>query len=204
MKFLPRIVFLWSLVLFEAISAPLPKHCTQNCVVEFGAFVGTSFSNVPAYSNCNNQCVNPTPNFVAKVYTGIKWQCVEYARRWLLVNEGVVYGDVDIAADIWDLEFVYTPNEKERYILQGIVNGSSNETPQRGDLLIYSRAFYGTGHVAVVLSIDSDRQQILVGEQNYKNQAWQHEYARAIPYIMRDDSIWLLDAYLIGWKRVIY
>ena len=193
-------VFIYSAVNAES----LPVLCTQDCVVKFGEHVGTSSSNVTAYSNCNNRCVNPTPNFVAKVYTGIKWQCVEYARRWLLVNEGVVYGDVDIAADIWNLEYVYTPDKQKRFALRGIVNGSSDKEPQRGDLLIYSSAFYGTGHVAVVLQVNIDKKQVLVGEQNYQNQTWQHEYARAIPYIVRDHSVWLLDPYLIGWKRVAY
>lgn len=204
-----KLVLTLSIILLVHLSSatnaePLPALCAEECVVEFGSLVGTSFSKVNAYSNCNNRCVNPTPNFTAKVYTGIKWQCVEFARRWLLVNEGVVYGDVDIAADIWNLDYVYTPDEQKRFTFQEIVNGSSHKKPQRGDLLIYSSAFYGTGHVAVVLQVDIDKQQVLVGEQNYHNQVWQHEYARAIPYIVRDNSVWLLDPYLIGWKRVDY
>ena len=191
----------WTCAVVSAQADSLPDQCTQDCVVDFGVPVGTSSSGVEAYSNCQNSCVNPTPNFVDQVFTGIKWQCVEYARRWLLQNKGVVYGDVDIAADIWALEYVHTPDKKQQFKLQGFVNGST--LPQRGDLLIYAKAFYGTGHVAVVLQVDAENQTVYVGEQNYNNDEWQHKYARAISYVVHKDATWLLDAYIIGWKRVI-
>ena len=182
---------------------PLPEACTRACVEEFGLELGESFAGVPAYSNCANNCVNPAPNFLAQVYTGIKWQCVEFARRWLLANHGVVYGDVDIAADIWNLDFVYTPDKENKFPFKEFVNGST-EVPRRGDLLIYSGEFHGTGHVAVVLQIDTDQMTVFVGEQNFDNKKWQHKYARAITYIHHSNGTWLLDPYLIGWKRVIY
>ena len=181
----------------------LPEKCTRECVEPFGHKLGQSHSAVPAYSNCQNACVNPTPNFVAGVYTGIKWQCVEYARRWLLVNEGVVYGDVDIAADIWNLNTVSAPRSNTKFAFKGFVNGHKN-LPQRGDLLIYSSEFLGTGHVAVVLRVESDHQQVLVGEQNFDNDPWPQQFARAIPYVQHNNGYWLLDPYIIGWKRVIY
>ena len=181
----------------------LPERCTRECVENFGEKTGESFTGVPAYSNCQNACVNPTPNFVSGVYTGIKWQCVEYARRWLLVNQGVVYGDVDIAADIWNLDYVRTPHKENKFEFKGFVNGSM-EVLQRGDLLIYSKEFYGTGHVAVVLQVDTEQKRVLVGEQNFDNNKWEKQYARAIPYVMHNNGVWLLDSYLIGWKRVIH
>ena len=186
-----------------AFAETLPERCTRECVEIFGEELGKSFTGIPAYSNCQNACVNPTPNYVIDVYTGIKWQCVEYARRWLLVNQGVVYGDVDIAADIWGLDYVQTPHEGSKFVFQGFVNGSL-EVPQRGDLLIYSDEFFGTGHVAVVLQVDIERKRVLVGEQNFDNSKWAQQYARAIPYVTHNNGVWLLDSYLIGWKRTIY
>ena len=181
----------------------LPVHCAQNCSVRFGEMLGVSVSGVKAFSNCNNACVNPEPHFIDKTFTGIKWQCVEYARRWLLANQDVVYGDVDIAADIWQLASVTSADKKTKKLFISILNGNAEHGLQRGDLLIYSRAFYGTGHVAVVLKIDEAKQRIYLGEQNFDNGLWKGEYAREIPYIMREGAIWLLDAYLIGWKRVV-
>ncbi len=83
------------------------------------------------------------------------------------------------------------------------LNGDKQHGLQRGDLLIYSRAFYSTGHVAVVLKVDEEKQRLYLGEQNFDNNIWQGDYARDIPYIRRENEIWVLDPYLIGWKRVI-
>jgi len=180
----------------------LPQACVQECVTTFGKVTGESPSGVTAYSNCKSECVNPEPNFKDGVYTGIKWQCVEYARRWLLTNKDVVYGDVDIAADIWDLQSVHSPDKDSTYPFVSILNGAENASLQRGDLLIYAAAFLGTGHVAVILAVDEAQQKVIVGEQNFANKIWQEKSAREVEYIIRDQQLWLLDPYLIGWKRV--
>ena len=82
-------------------SKKIPFQCITNCETNYGVVLGQSPAGVPAYSNCNAECVIFEPNHLNDIYTGIKWQCVEYARRWLLQERGVVFGDVDIAADIW-------------------------------------------------------------------------------------------------------
>ncbi len=192
-----------SLLVYVANADQLPPSCSQDCVVNYGETLGESITGVKAFSNCNNACVNPTPYFIDNTFTGIKWQCVEYARRWLLVNEGVVYGDVDIAADIWQLDHVMSADKKSQKPFINILNGDSQSGIQRGDLLIYSQAFYGTGHVAVVLKVDKQKQRLYLGEQNFDNRLWVEGYARDVPYIERADEIWVLDTYLIGWKRVV-
>lgn len=181
----------------------LPKYCEQDCEVTYGTVLGKSISGVEAYSNCNNRCVNPAPYFINETFTGIKWQCVEYARRWLLVNQGVVYGDVDVAADIWELDSVVTPDKKHSKPFESILNGEKDRSIQRGDLLIYSRAFLDTGHVAVVVKVDEKNQRVYLAEQNFDNNAWEGDSARDIPYVIHENGIWLLDPYLIGWKRVL-
>ena len=137
-----------------------------------------------------------------ETFTGIRWQCVEYARRWLLENQGVVYGDVDVAADIWSLEKVKNPGSKKEHSFVSFENGKTDSPPVVGDLLIYARALWGTGHVAVVLRTDIENQQIYLGEQNFDNQPWEKDYARVIPYVSHENAVWLLDSYLLGWKRV--
>lgn len=202
---LMRILFIVCLPMFVLAThaEQLPPFCTQDCVVGYGETLGESESGVKAFSNCNNSCVNPTPYFIDETFTGIKWQCVEYARRWLLVNKDVVYGDVDVAADIWQIENVTSTDKQSQKPFINILNGDQQYGLQRGDLLIYSRAFYGTGHVAVVLKIDEQKQRLFLGEQNFDNGLWQQGYARDIPYVKHEGGIWVLDPYLIGWKRVI-
>ncbi|MDW3095143.1 MAG: CHAP domain-containing protein [Gammaproteobacteria bacterium] len=202
---LMRLVFVICVIVFcvAAHADDLPQDCSSDCIVYYGETLGESISGVKAYSNCNNTCVNPTPYFVSDTFTGIKWQCVEYARRWLLTNYDVVYGDVDIAADIWDLKEVGSPNKNIQKPFISIVNGDKQHGVQRGDLLIYSQEFHGTGHVAVILKVDEENQKLYLGEQNFDNNKWHGGFARDIPYIKRNQEIWVLDAYLIGWKRVV-
>ena len=180
---------------------PLPAACTTQCKTPYGEVLGVGLGKVPAYSNCSSGCVVFSPNKKDGTYTGIKWQCVEYARRWLLVNKGVVYGDVDIAADIWGLDYVTRVKDERKFKMSAYPNGNEN-LPKVGDLLIYAKAYLKTGHVAVISKVDPASKTVQVIEQNYNNTKWAHKYSRSIPYVKNDDKFWLLDAYLLGWKRV--
>lgn len=180
----------------------LPEACRTNCVTPYSQVLGMASGDVTAYSNCNARCVIFTPNTQGSIYTGIKWQCVEFARRWLLVNMGVVYGDVNTASDIWSkIEYVTRVADERPIPLRAYENGSA-EAPKIGDLLIYSREYLNTGHVAVITDVDLQRGVLKVAEQNYLNEAWPANYARQIDVVSKSGRYWVLDAYLLGWKRV--
>ena len=180
-----------------------PVLCHSNCIQPYGAVLGVSSQEVKAYSNCQSQCVNAESSMVDGVYTGIKWQCVEYARRWLLIHKSAVYGDVETAADIWhEVDHLTHVNTNKKIPLESYVNGSKH-SPKVGDLLIYARVFYNTGHVAVITNIDFEKGVIEVGEQNYSNDLWPADYARTIQFIQNGENFWLLDGYLIGWKQIV-
>jgi len=180
----------------------LPIECKTDCATPYGEVLGVSPGGINAYSNCQDSCVNPERNTWKNTYTGIKWQCVEYARRWLLVNKGAVYDDVDTAADIWNEIDHLTDVESNRSLpLESRLNGSEH-APQVGDLLIYASAFHGTGHVAVVTDVDIANGFIEVGEQNYNNEPWPADFARKIHLFKTNNNYWLIDESLIGWKHL--
>lgn len=179
----------------------LPQACTESCVTPYGVVLGMTADGVKSYSNCQAQCVVFDPNQIEGTYTGIKWQCVEFARRWLIQNRGMTFGDVDVAADIWALNALTRLSDQSPVPLKTYENGAT-QRPRRGDLLIYAREYLGTGHAAIVLSVDWRRGLVRVAEQNYKNIKWRGHYARTIQFIGKDGRYWLLDAYLLGWKRV--
>jgi hypothetical protein len=181
----------------------LPVACQTDCKSPYGKMLGKSPRGIEAYSNCQSGCVIFEPNKWNGTYTGIKWQCVEYARRWLLVNTGAVYGDVDVAADIWDkIDHLTYVKTKKPIPLETHLNGST-QAPEIGDLLIYAKAFNGTGHVAVVTGIDISNGLVEVSEQNFQNNSWAADYARKITLIKNGENYWLLDGYLLGWKHAI-
>lgn len=178
-----------------------PVACQTECKSPYGKMLGKSPRGIEAYSNCQSGCVIFEPNNWNGTYTGIKWQCVEYARRWLLVNTGAVYGDVDIAADIWDkIDHLTDIKTKHPIPLEARLNGST-QAPEVGDLLIYAKAFNSTGHVAVITGIDINNGLVEVSEQNFNNEYWPDDYARKIMLIRKGGNYWLLDGYLLGWKH---
>lgn len=181
---------------------PLPGACSTQCVTPYGDLLGKSSIGVPAYSNCSSQCVSRDANQVNDTYTGMEWQCVEYARRWLFRTEGLVFESVDIAADIWDgISYLVDTGSNDRRNLRNLPNGSA-ESPLRGDLLIWSSDFLGTGHIAVVTRVDYEAGYVEVAEQNFLNQAWPGKYARRIPMQQREGGFWLDDGLIMGWKRL--
>jgi CHAP domain len=182
----------------------IPVACRTACKSPYGKVLGRSPQGIEAYSNCQSGCVIFEPNQWNGTYTGIKWQCVEYARRWLLINTGAVYGDVDIAADIWDkIDHLTEVKTKKRITLETHLNGST-QAPEVGDLLIYAKAFNGTGHVSVITGMDIKNGLVEVSEQNYNNETWPDDYARNIMLIKKGQNYWLLDGYLLGWKHVLF
>jgi len=184
----------------NAVKEP-PPACRTDCKSPYGSVLGKSPKGIVAYSNCQSGCVIFEPNHWNGTYTGIKWQCVEYARRWLLINSGAVFGDVDIAADLWDkIDHLTDIKTGKPVPLADYLNGSKH-APEVGDLLIYASEFKNTGHVAVVTGIDIQDDTIEVSEQNFDNESWTHRYARKIKFIRNDGNFWLLDGYLLGWKH---
>jgi len=185
------------------VAKVLPMECRTDCVAPYGTVLGATRRGIEAYSNCNSDCVIFDPNRWNGTYTGIKWQCVEYARRWLLQNKGAVYGDVDVAADIWEkIDHLVEVGTQKKLPLESRLNGAE-QPPRPGDLLIYAKAFNNTGHVAVVVDVDHEAGHIKVAEQNFRNQPWLNDYARKVELLERSGRYWLLDAYLLGWKHLL-
>jgi hypothetical protein len=171
-------------------------------VTPFGEWLGVAPGKVPAYSNCNADCVVFSPNKLNGTFTGLKWQCVEFARRWLLVEQGAVFGDVETASDLWGkVQSVIRISDGTRIPLDSYLNGAS-EPPQVGDLLIYAKEYLDTGHVAVVTKVEAENGLLELGEQNFLNQQWPGNYARQVGLAQRGGRYWVLDAYVLGWKRM--
>jgi hypothetical protein len=188
----------------ENMHKEIPPACQTECKSPYGRLLGESPRGIKAYSNCRSGCVIFEPNRWNGTYTGIKWQCVEYARRWLLINTGTVFGDVDIAADIWDkIDHLTDVKTREQIPLETHLNGSV-QAPEVGDLLVYAKAFKGTGHVSVVTGVDIKNGMVEVGEQNFNNESWTDDYARRILLIKNGAHYWLLDRYLLGWKHAMF
>lgn len=96
-------------------------------------------------------------NHVREHFYGLKWECVEFARRYLHVASGYLLPFVENARDLWDI----LPRES-RCIASSICG-----PVRKGSVLIFDDKgpYEGTGHVAIAIS-DSTMYLIDIAEQN--------------------------------------
>jgi len=178
----------------------------------FGATIGIAAGGVPAYSSDYDQ-VDPQQypnrhafrNYVDGVYTGYKWQCVEFARRWLLINCGYVFDDVAMAYDIFRLPHVTVVATDEKLPLRAFRNGARRR-PKPGALLIWKEGgmFELTGHVAVITAVTDT--YVRVAEQNVTHHPWNEgaDWSRELAaHVGEDGSYWIRCSYhdgeILGW-----
>lgn len=176
--------------------------CALSCVTKYGTVLGAADGTV-GLSNCASPCIRPNSAYLdldtgevslqaqdAKKpnlrYSGIAYQCVEYARRWWMKNLGIAFGDVDRAIDIIYLTQAEQIGGGGSIELARSINGTARRPPRRGDLIVYyqdrDNPDWRFGHVAVVVGVDLDQGIVSVAEQNYSNAPWQdaEHYARQI------------------------
>ena len=185
------------------------------CVQEFGKDLGVA-QGVIAYSNCNNTYVSWEETYIRangkEVFAGIMWQCVEYARRYLIQTKGVAFEQKDYAANIWDITSVTSVSNDQVYPLVNFPNGMVLTDqpfyyPKIGDMIIYPIQDQGmdVGHVAVVVGANAT--DILIGEQNWDNNVWgDKKYARALKLdCVTGGNCTLFDPgyQIYGWQRVL-
>jgi len=178
----------------------------------FGTLLGLAPGGVAAYSS-DYHSVDPQQlpdrhsfrNYVQGVYTGYKWQCVEFARRWLLQCKGYVFDDIAMAYDIFRLKYVRVLADEQLLPLHAFENGS-RRPPEPGCMLIWSEGgeYDLTGHVAIVTEVFADR--VRVAEQNVDHHLWPAgcDYSRELPAsIGEDGSYWIQcsfhNASILGW-----
>ena len=79
----------------------------------FGTLLGYAPGGVAIYSS-NYSSLNPQDypddatfrSYIGNEYMGHKWQCVEFARRFLFLTYGFVFTDVGMAYEIFSLRFL--------------------------------------------------------------------------------------------------
>jgi glutathionylspermidine amidase/synthetase len=184
----------------------------QNKVMQpFGTLLGYAPGNVPVYSSDYDTALDSEyPNrsdyrsYFDGIYMGYKWQCVEFARRWLYINKGYIFDDVAMAYDIFELRTVRDIQRKCLLPFHAFSNGSK-QYPVAGCLLIWKEGgeFERTGHVAVVTDVTDD--YVCIAEQNVGHALWDGEhYARKLPAnVTEEGDYWIScsfgDAEILGW-----
>jgi glutathionylspermidine amidase/synthetase len=86
------------------------------------------------------------------VFTGYKWQCVEFARRYLVMTSQFTFASIPMAYHIFQLDFVVRVSDNIKFPLIPCVNGSTRH-PRAGELLIWragGKKIGRTGHGTLI------------------------------------------------------
>lgn len=190
----------------------------NNRPIPFGHIIGIDRNNVIAFSSDYHTKTHKNVvdhSFISidrsdrlvKIFCGIKYQCVEYVRRWLILKFGISFQEIDNAYMLYTVENIVFKNIYTNHIIHytKCSNGSTN-IPEKGTLIIWDKTdTYKTGHVAIVSHVDD--QYIYIGEQNWDDRRWNEQYSRKILMTRTYNSIILDDSndynlQIIGWLKL--
>ena len=182
--------------------------------LDFGKELGT-VNGITAYSSHfddNSNSIEPVSylkgNYVSTlhvpadyniggIFTGLKWQCVEFARRYLILKHNIVFDNVDNAYQIFNLPNFYSLDFKIIVPIIKCKNGS-NIRPIKGSVLIWSNGYENntTGHVAIITNVNGD--SVEIGEQNWRNKKWVNNYSRKLD-LKYNNGFYIIDDLVLGW-----
>lgn len=177
----------------------------------FGTLLGYAPGGVAIYSS-DYETLDPEqyPNdasfrsYSGHEYMGYKWQCVEFARRFLFLNYGIVFTDVGMAHEIFSLRFLRQVINEAILPLQAFANGSK-KMPEAGALLIWDDGgmFDRTGHVAIITEVFDNK--IRIAEQNVVHTRLPigQQWTRELKMTVSNDGYYLHDTFddtkILGW-----
>lgn len=177
----------------------------------FGTLLGYAPGGVAIYSS-NYGSLDPQSypeeaefrSYIGNEYMGHKWQCVEFARRFLFLNYGFVFTDVHMAWEIFSLRFLRQVVNDNILPLQAFANGSKR-APEAGALLIWQKGgeFHETGHVAVITQLIGNK--VRIAEQNVIHSPLPagQQWTRELTLVEHDGSYTLQDTFtdtsILGW-----
>jgi hypothetical protein len=149
--------------------------------LDFDEPLGT-FHGVTAWSNQDDTYFSGERAFQYGVYTGYKWQCVEYARRFMINVKGCQFGQVGPAYQIFGLTTVESVETGAEHPFVACENGKTTAKPRAGDTLVYPyhEKLMPVGHVAVISAVGDD--WVGIAEQNVDSKSWGDKpYGRTVP-----------------------
>lgn len=181
----------------------------------FETVLGITDGGVKVYS-CNYDTANKTlyntteslNAYYKGIYTGMKYQCVELARRYWLINYGVVFASVPMAYDIFPLKVAQRVADGQQLPLTRHPNGATVR-PEKGSLLIWRPLgeYNITGHVAVVVTVTDTSIDIV--EQNVLDEVWPRGqlFSRRLKTKVENlGGYWIQctysDAEILGWVTI--
>jgi hypothetical protein len=139
--------------------------------VDFGEPLGW-VNGVPARSNIDDAYFSGESTYCDGIYSGYKYQCVEYARRFLLVTKGCAFSECTRASEIFEKDEVVDVETGNKHKFVACKNGETTTKPEVGMVLVYPfvESIIPWGHVAIIAAVGDD--WVGIAEQNQANKDW--------------------------------
>lgn len=152
------------------------------------------YQNVKSYEYVIHKPYRKDKNYILiseiPIYTGIKWECVEYIRRFFIKNYLLTFKNVKNALDMTSLKYFYSIFDNSIKIPVYFIPYSRKNilSIRKNDIIIFS--YKNTGHVALVTKPLNKRNRIEIVEQNWEKEWESPNYSRMIN---------VYDQTIIGW-----
>ena len=176
------------------------------------------------YDSANRSLYRSSSQFVNVredgVFFGFKYQCVEFARRWLVLALNVTFESIDMAYEGFDLTSFKQLPDMNDIPIECIENGSIEvgKRPVYGNVIIWNEGGYfrSTGHIGIIT--EATDSYVRIAEQNYDDLYWPkgQDYSRELPVLLgtEDGSYSIVDSTMPefpdcgvtsvrGWIRVL-
>lgn len=155
------------------------------------------YNGVFSYLNTDENEDQDMKNYIQKIYTGIRWQCVEFVRRYFILVYGLTFSDIKNVYEMMTLHYFYNIyNNKPIKVI--FFREMIDNIPKKDDIIFIKKNNQDrTGHVGIVCHYDDEKENVYIVDQNgEKNIAYWQDKHYATILNKNDPSI-------IGWCRVI-
>ena len=173
-------------------------------LVKFGKPLGVTKQKVVSFSNHGKSKNKDQPNYYNNVYTGVKFQSVEFVRRWLISVYGITFESVDDAIDIFELQnFILVRYPSIKIVIEKCANDGSQNI-EFGNVIIWDSqgTFNLYGSCAIVVKVKNNI--IFIADQNVSNKSWNGKcYSRKL-YLNENNVIVdreYPDTKITGWLK---
>ncbi len=106
------------------------------------------------------------------IYTGMKWECVEFVRRYLIQTKKITFKQIKNAKELLEVDFFIKINTMKRVDINHFKNGEKKI--EKGDIIIMENERDNNGHVCIISNIINNKVEII--EQNHNNKSWNNKF----------------------------
>ena len=119
------------------------------------------YNGVISYCNTKELDKNSIPNFIESIYTGEKWQCIEFVRRFCILYYGITFENIKNVYELPSLDYFYCLKGHPIPIFH---LSYKIHLPSINDIVVFRDGVHG--HVGIVSHYDHKKKIIYIVDQN--------------------------------------